>query len=124
MTLLRTQPENILFLGYHEMKHPLNISTFPLRVSDPIVDLEISIDPELKFSRHIHEIVARAKQRAALVHRCFLSRSTTNLFRAFKTYVRPLVEYATQILFPHFSSLIILIEGVNFKRMHFFRRSA
>ena len=108
-----SQPKcNILFLGHHEIKRPLNISTFPLRVSNLIVDLGISIDPELKFSIHIHEIAARAKQRAALIHRCFLSRSSINLLRAFKTYVRPLVEYATQIWSPHFSSLIILIEGV------------
>ena len=108
-----SQPKcNILFLGHHEIKRPLNISTFPLRVSNLIVDLGISIDPELKFSIHIHEIAARAKQRAALIHRCFLSRSSINLLRAFKTYVRPLVEYATQIWSPHFSSLIILIERV------------
>ena len=29
------------------------------------------IDPELKFSMHIHEIAARAKQRAALIHTLF-----------------------------------------------------
>ena len=66
------QPEcNTLFLDHHEIQQPLNISTFPLRVSNLFVDLEISIDPELKFSRHIHEIAAHAKQRAALIYRCF-----------------------------------------------------
>ena len=103
---------NMLFLGRHKPTTAFNISNSPLNVSEFIVDLGVTIDPELKFSNHIIGIVTRAKQRAALIHRCFLSRKICIIVRAFKTYVRPLVEYAPQIWSPYLSSLISLIEGV------------
>ena len=40
---------------------------------ESVTDLGILIEPKLKFNGHIHNIVAKAKQRAALIHRSFLS---------------------------------------------------
>ena len=42
-----------------------------------------------------------------MIHRCFISRSIPNPVRAFKTYVRPLLEYAPQIWLPHQSYLLM-----------------
>ena len=53
-----------------------------------------------------------AKQRAAIIHRCFLSRKVGNLVSAFKTYVRPLLEYASQTWNPYLNYLIDQIESV------------
>ena len=61
---------------------------------------------------HINNIVCRAKQRAALIHRCFFSRDIGNLVRAFKVYVRPLVECSPQIWSPSNVGLINLIESI------------
>ena len=79
---------------------------------DSILDLGVTIDSELKFSKHISDIVRQAKQISALIHRCFLSRNISNLVCAFQTYVWPLVEYATQIWSPHSISNLNLIESV------------
>ena len=51
--------------------------------------LGVTIDSDLKFSQHINDIVRRAKQRSALIHRSFISRNILNLLRAFQTYVQP-----------------------------------
>jgi hypothetical protein len=51
-------------------------------------------------------------QRAALIHRCFISHKISNLIRAYKTYVRPLVEYATHVWSPYQINLINMLEGV------------
>ena len=51
-------------------------------------------------------MVKKANQRAALIHRSFLSKNTNNLIRAFKTYVRPLLEYASSVWNPSQINLI------------------
>ena len=103
---------NILTLGRHKLTQTFTLSDSPITRVDSCLDLGVTIDSELKFSKHISDIVRRAKQRSALIHRCFLSRNIPNLVRAFHTYVRPLVEYATQIWSPHLISNLNLIESV------------
>jgi len=55
------------------------------------------IDSKLKFDVHINGIVTRAHQRAGCIFRCFLSRDVDWLVKAFVTYVRPIVEYASPV---------------------------
>ena len=57
-------------------------------------------------------IVTRAHQRKSLILRCFLSRNPLNLIRAFKIYVRPLLEYASSTWSPSYITDIIAIESV------------
>ena len=90
----------------------LSIANAVISNTSLIVDLGVTFDQDLKFKSHICNIVKKAKQRACLIHRCFISRSIPNLIRAFKTYVRPLLEYAPQIWSPHQSCLIAMVEGV------------
>ena len=49
---------------------------------------------------HVCDIAAKAHKRASLIHRCFVSRNTHLLVRAFKVYVRPLLEYNSVIWSP------------------------
>ena len=90
----------------------LTINGNPLATSSFTKDLGVVIDPDLKFDLHINDLVARAKQRAAIIHRCFISRNTGNLIRAFKTYVRPMLEYASQTWSPYLTHQNDLIESV------------
>ena len=57
-------------------------------------------------------MVNKANQRAALIHRSFLSKNTNNLILAFETYVRPLLEYAPSVWNPSQINLINAIESV------------
>ena len=77
-----------------------------------VKDLGVWIDPKLKLDHHILEFVNRARQRASLLFRCFLSRDIANLKQAFTTYVRPLVEYASPVWSPSHIYLINAIESV------------
>ena len=104
---------HLLSLGRQEASvTSFTINGVTLTISNLSTDLGVIVDPDLKFDRHVHGIVALAKQRAALIHRCFLSRNVNNLILAFKTYVRPLLEYAPQVWSPHLSYLIDAIESV------------
>ena len=105
---------NLLCLGRRKTNHgaTFTINDIPLATPNFITDLGVIVDPDLKFNVHISEIVVRAKQRAAIIHRCFLSRKVGNLVSAFKTYVRPLLEYASQTWNPYLNYLIEQIESV------------
>ena len=66
----------------------------------------------MKFNNHIDNIILKAKQRASIIHRSFLSKDKIILTRAFTTYVRPLLEYASPIWSPSHLTLISAIESV------------
>ena len=87
----------------------------PTRGQLCIFPVGIIVDPQLKFSNHILEMVKKPNQRAALIHRSFLSKITNNLIFAFKTYVRPLLECASPIWNPSQINLIDTIEDVQKK---------
>ena len=80
--------------------------------TSPVKDLGIMLDSNLKFVHHIQNIVSRASKRAHLIFRCFLSRNSNNLIKAFITYVRPLLEYASSVWPPFYLYLITHIESV------------
>ena len=105
----------IFEIGIPHSHQPFSIGTTVLTSPLTIRDLGIIVDPQLKFSNHILEMVKKANQRAALIHRSFLSKNTNNLILAYKTYVRPLLEYASPIWNPSQINLINTIEAVQKK---------
>ena len=106
----------ILNLGNtHYPLQPFTFGKSALNYPTIIKDLGILVGHQLKFSVHISEMVKKANQRAALIHRSFLSKNTNNLILAFKTYVRPLLEYDSPIWNPSQLNLIHTIESVQRK---------
>jgi len=83
-----------------------------LPVKNDIRDLGVTVDQSLKYSVHIDQITAKAKRRTGLLFRCFITRNTNILLKAYITYIRPLVEYASNIWSPVQVGLIEKIESV------------
>jgi len=54
------------------------------------------------FFNHINATVTKAHKRACLILRCFKSKDHSLLFRAFTTYVRPLLEYNFPVWSPRY----------------------
>ena len=77
-----------------------------------VKDLGVIVDNHLKFDAHVHHIVARAHRLANLIHKCFVSKDVYTLMRAFTTYVRPLLEYASCVWSPCYIGLVTKIESV------------
>ena len=76
----------------------------------------VIVDFSLKFNWHISYTVAKANTRASLIiHKCFVSRNPEVLLRAFKVYVRPLLEYVTCVWSPHDNYAIDKMEAVQRK---------
>lgn len=103
----------VLHLGRdNDLSYNYKINNSVLATVSEVRDLGILVDSQLKFSQHIHGIVTKAHQRAALILRCFRCRQPDLLYKAFCTYVRPILEYDCQIWSPCFVSLVSEIESV------------
>jgi len=71
-------------------EHSINLPTV-----EDFTDLGVTDDKHFSFSAHINKVVTKAAQRAKLILMCFSTRDPVVLMRAFNTYVRPILEYAT-----------------------------
>ena len=75
-----------------------------------IKDLRVFIDCDLSFNKHIDDITRRANQRKYMIYDGFVSRDKIILYQAYTTYVRPLLQYCTQIWSPTYVNDIAKIE--------------
>ena len=103
---------NTMELGPHPTRTEFFLSNSRIQTTSITKDLGVQFESNLKFKAHNNDIVNRAHQRAALIYRSFLSRDTYNLILAFKTYVRPLLEYVSPVWSPTHVMLIRSVEAV------------
>jgi len=74
--------------------------------------LGVQFCSNLTFTSHINTIVAKAHVRSSLIHKCFLSKDATTLTKAFVTYVRPILKYASVIWSPYHLGEIAKLKSV------------
>ena len=72
-----------------------SIGNCVLPVVQEVVDLGVTMDNGLKFSKHIAKLTVKGHRVTNLILKCFLSRDVNSLVRAFTTYVRPRLEYCS-----------------------------
>ena len=96
----------------HDQNIVYSIAGHPLLQREGVTDLGIDIDPNLKFSAHIENIVSRAFRRLGVLCKAFTCRDLIFMKRAYITYARPVLEYCTQIWSPTLIKYIDLIENV------------
>ena len=89
-----------------------NINGLPLSTSNITRDLGVLTDSRLSYSKHIDQITAKANQRVAVLFRGFQCRRPDFLCKAYITYVRPLLEYASVVWNPSLKKHIDQIERV------------
>jgi ribonuclease P/MRP protein subunit RPP40 len=89
-----------------------HIGANSLPVVTSCTDLGVSYDDRLSFSPHLSKIVVKASQRAKLILKCFRSRDSQLLMRAFCTFVRPLLEFSSVIWSPYTIADLNRIESV------------
>ena len=105
---------SIMTIGSHKITSPFSHGTNTIPQVETINDLGVLINSKLTFKHHIHQIVNKANQRKSLraILRCFLTRNPSYLKRAFITYTRPLLEYASSVWSPSYLTEIFLIESL------------
>ena len=77
-----------------------------------VCDIGITFSSDMKFSCHCNKIASKAMSRAYLILRCFTSNNPFVLMKAFSVYVRPIVEYCTQVWSPYLVKDIVIVEKV------------
>ncbi len=94
----------------------LNVTTLPRY-------LGILISSDLSFHDHVIAMCKRAAIRANLILRAFSSSDIHLLFRAFVVYVRPMLEYCSEVWNPSDVHNVNLIENIqrNFTKRIFAR---
>ena len=75
-------------------------------------DLGVNIDSNLSFKSHISIIITKALQRVGVFFRGFSSRKLEIVRKTFITYIRPLLEYNSNVWNPTHKYLIDKIENV------------
>jgi hypothetical protein len=100
----------------HIGRKPTNCTYFingcQVGATDVVPDLGVSIDPLLKFDEHINKIIGKAYSRVGVLFKGFASRNIAVLKLAYVTYIRPLLEYASNVWSPHLIKHINAIERV------------
>jgi hypothetical protein len=102
----------VLSLGRHVIHYSYQISNHCIARVTCMKDLGLMIDQYLNFDLHINLICTIANQHAALLLKSFQSRDPQTLFKAFTTFVRPTLEYASNVWNPMKVTSINKIESV------------
>ena len=91
----------------------------PLKSTSELKDLGVHVDSELSFDRHISNLIGKAYSRIGLIFRGLVSRDLCLLKRAYMCYVRPILEYSSQVWSPYLLKHVNSLEAV---QRHFTKR--
>ncbi|KAL7078095.1 hypothetical protein ACQ4LE_002561, partial [Meloidogyne hapla] len=89
-----------LYIGKNNNEYQYFINKKAIRKENCVRDLGILIDTNLSFSAQITKITRQGYYMMYQIFRSFKSRDLENLVFVYKTYLRPLLEYATEIWSP------------------------
>ena len=109
-----------LHIGKNNPRFSYHLGGLRIEGKDEVRDLGILIDKDLRFEKHITNITKRAFLRANHILKCFNSSKIEVYTKAFKTYVRPLLEYSTEVFGPCSKKMIRQME----RPQRFFTRIA
>ena len=102
----------IMHLGYGNAKQEYNLDGTVLLETEEEKDLGVLIENDLKFSRHIRGIVARANRMIGLMKISFENIDKDMFGPLYNTLIRPLLEYCVHAWSPYLVKDIQLLENV------------
>ena len=104
--------ENIAFVHGTTQSTTFNINGMNVPKVDVVKDLGLKVTNNLKWNSYILNSKFKADNLSSLILRVFKTRDLSNYIAAYKTYIRPLLEYNTSIWTPYLTSDIKLVESV------------
>ncbi len=102
----------IMHLGYGNPCCEYTVHGIDLVTTETAKDLGVLFSSNLKFTEHVASICKRAFSRVNLIFLAFYSRKPSFLVQMFKTFVRPVLEYASPVWSPYLKKDIDLLERV------------
>ena len=92
----------VIHFGRNNPNHTYSMNGHNLETACEEKDLGVTFDQELKFRSHIRNIVSKANSRIGIIKRSFDELTVENFKILYKTQVRPILEYCSDIWFPIF----------------------
>ena len=104
----------VISFTHHQNSFVFNysVNSIPLLRVNNVVDLGINFSQNLSFSPHIKDTCNKARRKASIILNCFKSKNKVILYKAFTTFVRPILEYCSNLWNPFRKSEIALVESV------------
>lgn len=114
----------VLHLGSNNPNHIYKLGNDCIAWSSPVKDLGVYIDDKLNFEYHISEKVLRATILCKQILRCFHFDKPKPFFDLYNCYVRPILEYCSEIYSPYSNSRLCseLEKPLRMFSMHVFKR--
>ena len=92
--------------------HPYFLNYTQLSNTSSVTDLGVLVDSRLSFTLHISNILTKATQRVGVFFRGFSSRHPDLMKKAFITYIRPSLEFNSNLWNPNKKYLIDKLENI------------
>ncbi len=115
---IANQKCSTLRIGLPASTNELNIGGVLLPTETVCRDLGVLVSANLGWSNQVTAVVKKANNVSNMLFRCFLSAPWDSLLRAYKTYVRPIMEYSTPVWSPYLRKDILKLE----KAQNYFTR--
>ena len=90
----------LLHLGTSINVHTYLINGITILPADKVLDLGIITDNDINYSSHISSIISQARSRTGIIFRNFFFHNTSLLRQTYITFVRPILEYGSQVWIP------------------------
>ena len=103
---------HVLHFSRKNKQYLYHIKGTLLKASDTEKDLGVLISKDLKPSKHIKEVVTKANQCLGMTRRSFSHIDRDIFLLVYKTFIRPKLEYCSNIWSPHLIKDIDLLENV------------
>jgi hypothetical protein len=101
----------VMHFGHNNPCTPYHIGTRVITIKTSHPDLGIIVDNKLKFHLHAENSISKAMQKAHFILKCFSKLDTRTFSTLFKTFIRPVLEYCTQVARPCYSSFLSRLES-------------
>ena len=83
-----------------------------------IKDLGVTFDCTMSFNNHIQMVATKAAKSCYLISKCFRFSSIKVHIKLYKTFILPIIEYASSVWSPNSQKLIDVIEHVQRRYTH------
>ncbi|KAJ3646959.1 hypothetical protein Zmor_024514 [Zophobas morio] len=103
---------NVLYIGNKNPRMPCYMNGEQLVSSDCCRDLGVLVTCDLSWSQHIAHVSKKANSTLFLLRRAFQKSSPIVFAKLYKTFVRPLLEFANSVWSPILQKDILLLESV------------
>ena len=96
----------VLYFGAKNSNLVYNVNNHVLPSSESVQDLGVSCNTKLIYEEHYVNIIRRTYCTCSHILRTFISRNSSFMVKIFIVYVRPILEYASQVWSPSNVNLI------------------